>query len=480
MIGTILNDRWRIVAELGRGGMGEVYLAEHLELGRQEALKILMPSIAADPQFVSRFRREARAVNRLRHPNIVSLYDFGQLDDGRFYLSMEYAAGESVFRLMRKHQVIPPARALYLLSQLAYALHHAHSRGVVHRDLKPGNIMVTEDDVVKVLDFGMAKITAPDFLETTPLSVGNVIWGTAKYMAPERATGIATNDPRSDLYAIGCLAYELLVGQTPFTGSPQEVIQAHLSQNAIAPSAMRPEQAIAPELDAVVLRCLAKQPGDRYQNAAELYAALRKVPGYPAPKAETRRRFVPIEKSPDQLPTTPRARTEPGGNSRGALCEIAEALLDHGVDDTRLVAGVAHLRDHERSLARLEGAQDALEHEAAAVRETAGDREISLRFALGELQFAAKTSDPGDAEKIHELETRLAAAVAEGDRLRALEQGIESITALRSDAREKVKTAYTGLEMVVDELVAAHENRADLAEVRERLAAVRARRRTPA
>jgi hypothetical protein len=478
MIGTILHDRWRIVAELGRGGMGEVYLAEHLELARKEALKILMPSIAADPQFVSRFRREARAVNRLRHPNIVALYDFGQLADGRFYLSMEYAAGDSVFRLLRKHQVLPPARALHWLAQLAYALHHAHSRGVVHRDLKPGNLIISDDDHLKVLDFGMAKITAPDFLETAPLSVGNVIWGTAKYMAPERATGIANNDPRSDLYAIGCLGYELLVGQTPFVGSPQEVIQAHLTQPPFVPSRARPDQGIPAELDEIILHCLEKQPGDRVQNAADLYAALRKVPGYPTTKADPRRRFVPVERAPESLPPAQRAATEPGGNSRGALVEIAEALLGHGIDDARLVAGVAGLHDCELALARLEGAQDALEHEAAAVRETVGDREISLRFALGELQFAAKTSDADDAAKIRELEARLAAAVADGDRLRALEQGIASITALRADARDKAMGAYAALERTVVEQLDAHD-RPELAPIRERFAAVHARRRAP-
>src|SRR5580698_8848705 len=127
MIGTILYDRWRIVAELGRGGMGRVYLAEHLELGRKEALKILMPAMASDPQFVARFRREARAVNRLRHPNIVAIHDFGQLPDGRFYLSMEYVDGVSVSQLLRRHEVLAPPRAMHLLSQLAYAVHHAHS-----------------------------------------------------------------------------------------------------------------------------------------------------------------------------------------------------------------------------------------------------------------------------------------------------------------------------------------------------------------
>src|SRR3954462_4235969 len=120
MIGTVLHDRWRIVSELGRGGMGEVYLAEHVELGRKEALKILMPSIATDPQFVSRFRREARAVNRLRHPNIVAVYDFGQLPDRRFYLSMEYAEGESLYRLVKRDEHFEVPRALHVLGQLAY------------------------------------------------------------------------------------------------------------------------------------------------------------------------------------------------------------------------------------------------------------------------------------------------------------------------------------------------------------------------
>jgi len=478
MIGTILNDRWRIVAELGRGGMGEVYLAEHLELQRQEALKILMPSIASDPQFVSRFRREARAVNRLRHPNIVALYDFGQLTDGRFYLSMEYAPGESIFRLLRKTEMLPPARAAYLLSQLAYALHHAHSRGVLHRDLKPGNMIVCADDVLKVLDFGMAKITAPDVLETTPLSVGNVIWGTAKYMSPERATGVAT-DPRSDLYAIGCIGFELLVGTTPFNGPPQDVIHAHLTQKVEPPSAWRPAQNIPPELDAVILKCLEKAPGDRYQSAAELYAALRRVPGFPAAKQDARRRYVPTEREPEALPSPPRAQSEPAGNLRGTLCEIAEAIVDAGIEDARLVGGVAQVRDLESTLARLEAAQDSLEHEAAAVRETAGDREISLRFALGELRFAADASDPNAAAQIHAIQYRLSAAMAEGDRLRALEKGIASIASLRADAKTKVKAAYDVLETTVEAVLVAHEPRADLGQVRERFASVQARRRGP-
>jgi hypothetical protein len=468
MIGTILHDRWRVLTELGRGGMGEVFLAEHIALGRNEALKILSPSIATDPQFVSRFRREARAVNRLRHPNIVAIYDFGQLPDGRFYLAMEYAEGDSVFRLLRQYERLDVPRALHLLGQLAYAVHHAHSRGVVHRDLKPGNLIVGgDDDTLKVLDFGMAKIVAPDVADSTPLSMGSVIWGTPRYMSPERVMGVG-NDPRSDLYAIGCLAFELVVGTTPFAGTPQEIIHSHVTEPPPVPSAR--QRGIPGELDAVILRLLAKEPDDRYQTAAELYAALRKVPGYPEPRTEARRRFVPIQRRPATLePERPRAATEPG-NARGALREVAEALQDLGVDDARLVSGIAYLADHERSLARLEAAQDALEHEAAAVRETVGDREVSLRFALGELELMK--SD--DTAKLRELEARLGAATKDGDRLRAIEAGIAQVAQLRAGALDKLKSAYEALERVVEELLTHGDETYDA--VRQRFVAARARR----
>jgi serine/threonine-protein kinase len=282
VIGTLLNDRWRILSRLGRGGMGEVYLAEHVALGRMEAIKLLMPFLAENPQFVSRFRREARAVNRLRHPNIVSLFEFGQLPDDRFYLAMEYAEGESLHQLLKRCELVPVPRALHLLGQLAYAVHHAHSRGVVHRDLKPQNLIVCDSevgsDVLKVLDFGMAKIVAHDHDESVALSTGEFVYGTPNYLAPERLRGVG-NDPRTDIYAIGCIAFELVIGAPPFVGFPKEVVAAHLTEAPDPPSAWRPDLAIPTELDAVILRCLAKKPDDRYQSAADLYAALHKVPG---------------------------------------------------------------------------------------------------------------------------------------------------------------------------------------------------------
>jgi hypothetical protein len=471
MIGSVLHDRWRILAELGRGGMGEVWLAEHIQLGRKEALKILKPQVAKDPQFVSRFRREARAVNRLRHPNIVALHDFGQLPDDRFYIAMEYAEGSSLFELLRLGPSFAVPRALHVLAQLAYALHHAHSRGVLHRDLKPANlVLVGVDDTLKVLDFGMAKIVAGDTAESVALSSGNVIWGTAKYMSPERVTGIA-DDPRTDLYAIGCLAMELLTGAPPFTGPPSSIIDAHLAIAPPVPSVRRPD--IPRELDAIVLRLLEKRPEDRFASAADVFAALRRVPGYPPSRPEPRRRYVPVERVPRELADP--FGDDHYGNVRGALRQVAELLLDLGVDDTRLLGHLAAFRDHERSLARLEAAQDALEHEAAAVRETASDREASLRFAIGELRFVA-SERADDRARAEELESRLLSAVADAERAKVLDDGIASVAALRAENLDRLRIAYDALLGVVDEILPTFEGNPQLAGLVERLAMVRARR----
>ena len=458
--------------------MGEVYLAEDVVSGRKEALKIMKAHLASDPQFVSRFRREARAINRLRHPNIVAVYDFGQLPDQRFFLSMEYAEGQSVYQHLKRDDHFDVPRALWVLGQLTYAVHHAHGRGVVHRDLKPDNLLLCGDDeTLKVLDFGVAKIVAADHSDSVVLSSANLVYGTPKYMSPERASGVG-NDPRTDLYSIGCIAFELVVGGPPFSGTPNEVIKAHIQQEPATPSVWRPSLGIPPELDAVILKCLAKRVNERWQTAADLYAALQKVPGYPPPKSPPRRKFVPVAKNPVSL-TTSGGDTDGYGNLRGALREVAEAMLDQGSNDTRLVTGIAYLRDHEQTLAGLEAAQDALEHEAAAIRETIGDREASLRFALGELKYAATQPDRAHDvdEKIVEIERRLATAVANGERLRSLQDSIAFVAAQRSDSLGRLKSAYDTLEEVVDELLASYAEDATITPLAERLNLVKQNRR---
>jgi hypothetical protein len=467
LIGTILHDRWRILSELGRGGMGEVWLAEHLKLARKEAVKILMPALATDTQFVARFRREARAVNRLRHPNIIAVYDFGQLADGRFYLSMEYADGQSVYKLLKRDEHFSVPRALGVLGQLAYAVHHAHSRGVLHRDLKPDNLILLDDETLKVLDFGIAKIVSLDNVESVALSTGDQVWGSPRYMAPERVRGVG-KDPRSDIYSIGCIAFELVLGAPPFLGTSDEIIRGHLKDVPDPPSTWRPSLDIPPELDAVILRCLAKEPGDRYQTAAELYAALTKLPGYPPAKAEGRRRFVPVPRRPTDLPQ------EGYRNVRGALRAAAERLLDLGENDARLVTGVAQLADHEQALSALEAAQDALEHEATALRDTGSDREVSLRFALGELRLEAShpNAPAGIGVQIRDLEERLEMALALSKQLARVEEQIAKTAESRATALAQLKITYKGLERVVEELAGQHGNDAPLT---ERLTLIRQR-----
>jgi serine/threonine protein kinase len=529
VIGTILHDRWRVLSALGKGGMGEVWLAEHMSLGRKEALKILMPTLATDPQFVSRFRREARAVNRLRHPNIIAVYDFGQLPDGRFFLSMEYAEGESVYKLVKRDDHFAVPRALHVLGQLAYAVHHAHSRGVVHRDLKPDNlILVGDDETLKVLDFGVAKIVAADHAESVALSSNNMVWGSPRYMAPERIRGVG-NDARSDIYSMGIIAFELVIGGPPFAGNSNDVIKAHLSVLPDPPSEWRPSLGIPRELDDIIMKCIAKDPGDRFQSAAELYAALHKVPGYPQQRTEQRRRFVPQPRRPATLAppddgaaghadapsmgaTTATSATSVGtedddgltiptavpveaphgpsdsrpsaglaapfANVRGALRSVAEALLDLGLTDTRLLAGVAMLRDHEQAIAGLEAAQDALEHESAAVRETLADRETSLRFALAELEYKAQQPDrPPDIDvHIGELRDRLAGALAGGARLGGLQEDLASVAAARAAGLDKLIAAYDELERVVEEMLPAYVDHPSVRPHADRLALVKRRR----
>ncbi len=453
MIGTLLHDRWRILCELGKGGMGEVWLGENVQQGRKEAIKILKPQLATDPQFVSRFRREARAVNRLRHPNIIAVYDFGQLPDGRFFLSMEYAEGESVYATLKREDHFDVPRALHILGQLAYAVHHAHSRGVVHRDLKPDNlILVGEEGLLKVLDFGVAKIVAADHNESVALSTNNLVWGSPRYMAPERIRGVG-NDLRSDIYAMGVMLFELITGGPPFVGGSNEVIKAHLSMHPEPPSAWRPSLNIPTELDAVVLKAIAKDPDLRYQTAAEFYAALHKVPGFPEMKPESRRRYVATPRRPSLAPPIAEAqapddsrdtRVEPTqqafGNVRGALRTLAEALLDVGLTDMRLLVGVAELRDYEQSIADLEEAQDALEHESAALRENMSDRETSQQ------------------------------------KLRALDENLVGITASRAAGLEKLIAAYDRLENVVEELLPAHLDNPRITPAAERFALIKRRR----
>ena len=266
--GTLFAGRYRISRKLGGGGMADVYLAEDQELGRRVAIKILHSRYANDEQFVERFRREATHAAGLSHPNIVSIFDRGEAD-GSYFIVMEYVEGRTLKELIRSRGPCPVPVAIAYERQLLSALRYAHRNGVVHRDIKPHNVIVDPEGVVKVTDFGIARAGASQMTEE------GAIIGTAQYLSPEQARG-APVDQTSDLYSAGIVLYELLTGEVPFTGdSPVEIAMKHLTEVPPRPSALRPE--IPEDLDLVVVHAMAKEPADRYQSAAAMDADLETV-----------------------------------------------------------------------------------------------------------------------------------------------------------------------------------------------------------
>ena len=266
--GTLFAGRYRISRKLGGGGMADVYLAEDQELGRRVAIKMLHGRYANDEQFVERFRREATHAAGLSHPNIVSIYDRGEAD-GSYFIVMEYVEGRTLKELIRERGLCPVPVAIAYTRQILAALRYAHRHGVVHRDIKPHNVIVDSEGIVKVTDFGIARAGASQMTEE------GAIIGTAQYLSPEQARG-APVDQTSDLYSTGIVLFELLTGQVPFTGdSPVEIAMKHLAETPPAPSSLRSD--VPSDLDLVVIRALAKEPADRYQSAAAMDADLETV-----------------------------------------------------------------------------------------------------------------------------------------------------------------------------------------------------------
>jgi predicted Ser/Thr protein kinase len=262
---TIVDGRYRIVGRVGSGGMADVYCAEDLQLGRRVALKVLHGRFAEDPEFVERFRREARSAAGLNHQHVVSVYDRGEWD-GTYYIAMELLDGRSLKAIIQQEAPLDPARAIDLTVQILRAARFAHRRGIIHRDLKPHNVIVDDEGRAKVTDFGIARAGASDMTQT------GSIMGTAQYLSPEQAQGYAVNET-SDLYSIGVILYELLTGRVPFEGeSAVTIALKHVNERPAPPSRFNP--AVSPELEAVVLRALEKDPARRFPDADAFTAAL--------------------------------------------------------------------------------------------------------------------------------------------------------------------------------------------------------------
>jgi len=273
--------QYKLKRLLGMGGMGEVYLAEHLLMKRPCAIKVIRPEKAGDPKVLARFEREVQATAKLSHWNTVDIFDYGRAADGTFYYVMEYLPGMSLLDLVRHSGPLPPARALHLIRQTCNALAEAHDLGLVHRDIKPANIFAAirggRHDVAKLLDFGLAKpLTTVDGSHITQ---EGAITGSPLFMSPEQAIGDRDPDARSDIYALGAVLYFLLTGRTPFDNdNPLKVLIAHAHEPPPPPSQYNPD--VPDDVELIVMRCLQKNPLDRYQSAAEMAAAIEECDDY--------------------------------------------------------------------------------------------------------------------------------------------------------------------------------------------------------
>jgi eukaryotic-like serine/threonine-protein kinase len=268
---TVYNGRYELHRQIARGGMADVFLARDLLLDRPVAVKVLFPQFASDPTFVERFRREAQSAANLNQPNITAVFDWGQEGD-TYFIVMEYVEGRSLAEILRSEGMLHPDRAADIATDVAAALSFAHRNGVVHRDIKPGNILIAPSGQVKVTDFGIAR--AFGAAGDTNLTQTGSVMGTAAYFSPQQAQGQAL-DPRSDLYSLGCVLYEMLASRPPFTGETSMGIAIqHVQNTPEPPSSINPR--IPPAIEAITMRLLAKDPNDRYPSAEDLRADLRR------------------------------------------------------------------------------------------------------------------------------------------------------------------------------------------------------------
>ncbi|MGV9674415.1 Stk1 family PASTA domain-containing Ser/Thr kinase [Nocardia sp. NPDC003482] len=334
-----LSSRYELGEIIGFGGMSEVHKARDLRLGRDVAIKVLRADLARDPTFYLRFKREAQNAAALNHPAIVAVYDTGEaeVDGGPLpYIVMEYVDGETLRDIVRGKGPLPPRRAMEIIADVCAALDFSHKNGIVHRDMKPANIMINRQGAVKVMDFGIARAIADS---SNPMTQTAAVIGTAQYLSPEQARGEQV-DARSDVYSVGCVLYEILTGEPPFTGdSPVAVAYQHVREDPKLPSHVHP--GVPRELDSVVLKAMSKNPANRYQTAAEMRADLIRVLGGQKPQApmvmteEDRttilgsidsppRRYRTVEGADDTAEQPP---AEPGGSRRAVLLGVLAAVV---------------------------------------------------------------------------------------------------------------------------------------------------------
>jgi serine/threonine-protein kinase len=351
LLGSVIADRYHIEKKLGEGGMGAVYLGEHVKMGRKSAIKVMTQSMANDPEAIARFNREAANAARINHPNVCAIYDFGETDDGVIYLAMEFIEGESLNDTLHREGALAPKRAADILRQTADALHVAHEFGIVHRDLKPDNIMLArgrgDTDLVKVVDFGIAKAMTGE--EGQKVTKTGLVVGTPEYMSPEQLSG-DTLDGRSDLYSLALVFYRMLTGTLPFhADTAQETMIKRLTDDPMPLAQAAPGTVFPPALQEAMNKGLARMPSERYADAssfaADVVAAVDKMGDAPPRPSMTEARTQVLDagatellpetrvskaamQRPEDTPATPAPRAAPPKPARKApLAAIAGAVV---------------------------------------------------------------------------------------------------------------------------------------------------------
>jgi serine/threonine-protein kinase len=299
--GSVLAGKYRIVRLLGEGGMGTVFEGRHLELDQPVAIKVLRRELAADPEAVTRFSREARAASSLRSPHVAKIFDVGRLDDERPYIVMEYLDGSDLGAVLEKRGSLPLREALQLVLEACEGVAEAHERGIIHRDLKPANLFVAREGgrtTVKVFDFGISHVETAEEVRVTKTQSA---FGTPLYMSPEAVRSAKLTSARTDVWALGVILYELVAGKPPFLGDTPTAVAIALTIESLVPLSQR-VAGVPPEVDAVLARALAKSPADRYANAGELAAAVRGLLAARPPSAAV------VARAPEASPLPARGR----------------------------------------------------------------------------------------------------------------------------------------------------------------------------
>jgi len=313
LVGQVLAERYHIKKKLGEGGMGQVYLAEHVKMGRRCAVKIMSAGLSNDPEAVGRFNREAANASRIAHANVCAIYDFGETAEGTIYLAMEFIEGKSLTDFLHDTGPLPLPRAAAILTQACDGLQAAHDLGIVHRDLKPDNIMISTvrgRDVVKVVDFGIAKATGADASSQKVTRTGLVV-GTPEYMSPEQLTG-DTLDGRSDIYSMGLVFYRMLTGVLPFkSDSAQEAMIKRLTEDPAPLSISLPSGRFPPRLQEIVNHSLARSPMERYSTAAEFGRDVQAVAGTMTGTVDTDGATQTLKRMSSEASTVPQTRIDP-------------------------------------------------------------------------------------------------------------------------------------------------------------------------